>query len=117
MLKGIIVLLFFQLCGETLVALLHSPIPGPVAGMLLLWLALAIKGGPSKEVDEVSQGLIQYLSLFFLPAGVGLFFLPNSIQRYWPAVIAAMVAGTFVSMLFSGWLMKRLSGKNSSGSA
>lgn len=113
MLKGLIIILFFQLCGETLVALLHSPIPGPVAGMLLLWLALALKGGPSAEVDEVSGGLIRYLSLFFLPAGVGLFFLPDTIQRYWPAVLAAMVAGTFLSMLFSGWLIKRLSGNRS----
>lgn len=113
MLKGLIVILFFQLCGETLVALLHSPIPGPVAGMLLLWLALALKGGPSAEVDEASGGFIRYLSLFFLPAGVGLFFLPDTIQRYWPAVLAAMVAGTFLSMLFSGWLIKRLSGNRS----
>lgn len=109
MLKGLIVILFFQLCGETLVALLHSPIPGSVAGMLLLWLALVLKGGPSKEVDEVGSGLIRYLSLFFLPAGVGLFFLPPAVQQHWPAVLAAIVVGTFVSMLFSGWLIKRLS--------
>ncbi len=108
MLKGFIILLFFQLCGETLVALLHSPIPGPVAGMVLLWLVLLIKGGPTDDLGKTSQGLIQHLSLFFLPAGVGLFFLPASIQQYWPAVLAAMVAGTFISMLFSGWLAKRL---------
>lgn len=113
MLNGLIIIIFFQLCGEALVTLLHSPIPGPVAGMLLLWLALALRGGPSAELDEVSSGLIRYLSLFFLPAGVGLFFLPVSIQHYWPAVLAAMVAGTFVSMLFSGWLIKRLSGNRS----
>lgn len=113
MLKGLTVIIFFQLCGEALVAALHSPIPGPVAGMLLLWLGLALRGGPSAELDEVGSGLIRYLSLFFLPAGVGLFFLPDAIQRYWPAVLAAMVVGTFVSMLFSGWLIKCLSGNRS----
>ncbi|GAB3104529.1 CidA/LrgA family protein [Aestuariicella hydrocarbonica] len=111
MLKALIALLFFQLCGETLVSVLHSPIPGPVAGMLLLWIALAIKGGPSKDLDQVSHTLIQYLSLFFLPAGVGLFFLPASVQQYWPAILAAMLVGTLASMLFSGFLMKRLSAK------
>ncbi len=114
MLKGLIVLLLFQLCGETLVRLTDTPIPGPVIGMLLLWLALFIKNGPSDDLSSTSQSMIQNLSLFFLPAGVGLFFLPASIQQYWLAVAAAMVAGTFVSMLFSGWLVKRLAGKGGS---
>ena len=108
MLKGLIVLLLFQLCGETVVALTDTPIPGPVIGMLLLWIALALKNGPSEDLSKTSQAMIQNLSLFFLPAGVGLFFLPPSIQQYWPAVAAAMIAGTFVAMLFSGWLIKRL---------
>lgn len=108
MLKGLIVLLLFQLSGEALVALTGTPIPGPVIGMLLLWLGLCVKGGPSADVSNTSQAMIQNLSLFFLPAGVGLFFLPASIQKYWPAVAAAMIAGTFISMLFSGWLVKRL---------
>lgn len=112
MLKGLIVLLLFQLCGETLAAALNSPVPGPVIGMLLLWATLHFKGGPSSELSHTSQAFIQYLSLFFLPAGVGLFFLPQHIQQYWPAVVAAMVAGTFISMLFSGWLIKRLAGKS-----
>ncbi|MBR9912179.1 MAG: CidA/LrgA family protein [Gammaproteobacteria bacterium] len=108
MLKGVIVILLFQLLGETLVALLQSPVPGPVAGMILLWLGLAIKGGPSKDLSVVSHNLIQYLSLFFLPAGVGLFFLPPELHQYLPALISAMVAGTLVAMLLSGWLLKSL---------
>ena len=108
MLQGIIVLLLFQLLGETLVTLTHSPIPGPVAGMLLLWLGLHLKRGPTPELQRTAQTLVQYLSLFFLPAGVGLFFLPPEIQRHWAAVIAAMVCGTFITMLLSAWLIKRL---------
>ncbi len=114
MLKGVIILLAFQLCGEALVALTGTPVPGPVIGMLLLWLALGLKGGPTPELSNTSQALIQNLSLFFLPAGVGLFFLPSHIQHYWPAVAAAMIGGTFLAMLFSGWMVKRLAGKASS---
>ena len=109
MLKGITIILLFQLLGEALVALLNSPVPGGVAGMLMLLVGLAIKGGPSTELNTVSQNLIQHLSLFFLPAGVGLFFLPADIRQYWPAVAAAMVAGTFISMIMTGWLAKQLS--------
>lgn len=112
MLKAFTILLLFQLLGETLVGLTGIPIPGPVIGMLLLWIALHIKNGASSELSQLSQNLISHLSLLFLPAGVGLFFLPASIQQYWPAVLGAMVLGTFVSMLFTGGLAKALSGRN-----
>jgi holin-like protein len=108
MLKAFIILLLFQLLGESIVSLADLLIPGPVIGMLLLWMALLIKNGASPELSNLSHSLIKHLSLLFLPAGVGLFFLPPAIQQYWPAVLAAMVGGTFVSMLFSGWLLQRI---------
>jgi len=106
MLQGLIVLLLFQLSGEALVALLGLPVPGTVIGMLLLWLGLHLKGEPSDGLRKTSMQLIQHLSLLFLPAGVGLFFLPPHIQQYWPAMLGAIVVATFISMLFSGWLLK-----------
>lgn len=111
MLKAFIILLLFQLLGESIVSLADLLIPGPVIGMLLLWMALLIKNGASSELSNLSHNLIKHLSLLFLPAGVGLFFLPPAIQQYWPAVLAAMVGGTFVSMLFSGWLLQRITNK------
>lgn len=108
MLQGFIILLLFQLLGEAIVTLTHSPVPGPVIGMLLLWLGLHIKRGPSSALSQSSHQFIQYLSLLFLPAGVGLFFLPAHIQQHWPAIAGAMVIGTLVSLLFSGWLIKNL---------
>jgi holin-like protein len=113
MLKAFIILLLFQLLGETVVGLADLPIPGPVVGMLLLWVGLLIKNGASSELSNLSHTLIKHLSLLFLPAGVGLFFLPPAIQQYWPAVLAAMIGGTFISMLFSGWLLQRLTTKAS----
>lgn len=108
MLKAFTTLLLFQLLGETLVGLTGILIPGPVIGMLLLWIALHIKNGASNELSQLSQNLISHLSLLFLPAGVGLFFLPPAIQQYWPAVLGAMVIGTFVSMIATGGLAKAL---------
>ena len=106
MLTALIILLLFQLLGETIVGLAGLPIPGPVIGMLLLWFGLHLKNGASSDLSNLSQSLIRYLSLLFLPAGVGLFFLPPEIQRYWPAVLGAMVAGTFISMLLSAAFLK-----------
>ena len=40
MLAAFAVLLLFQCLGEAVVFVLHLPLPGPVAGMLLLMVAL-----------------------------------------------------------------------------
>jgi holin-like protein len=66
-----LILLVFQLIGEVLAQLFALPVPGPVIGMALLFVALALRGGPSVELRDTAQNLLQHLSLLFVPAGVG----------------------------------------------
>ncbi|MDO7673899.1 MAG: CidA/LrgA family protein [Reinekea forsetii] len=65
-------LLLFWLLGSALVAVLAWPIPGSVVGLLGLWLALVINGGVPDWLKKPSSLLIRYLTLLFVPAGVGL---------------------------------------------
>ncbi|MBL8489801.1 MAG: CidA/LrgA family protein [Rhodocyclaceae bacterium] len=46
MIAAITLLLLFQLAGEAIALYLALPVPGPVIGMALLFLALALRGGP-----------------------------------------------------------------------
>ena len=69
---GMTVLLVFQLLGEVGVRSLDIPVPGPVAGMLLLLLALIVRRGVPLALDRSASGLLSHLSLLFVPAGVGL---------------------------------------------
>lgn len=72
MLEGFAVLLLFQLIGELITRLSDVPVPGPVLGMtLLLFVALLLKKVPA-GVRSASEGLLRYLPLLFVPAGVGL---------------------------------------------
>lgn len=72
MLEGFAVLLLFQLIGELITRLSGIPVPGPVLGMaLLLFAVLLLKKVPS-GVRTASEGLLRYLPLLFVPAGVGL---------------------------------------------
>ncbi len=114
MLQGFAFLILFKLLGEALVSLAGLPIPGPVIGMLLLFLWLQLRGGASAPLHQASHQLIQNMGLLFLPAGVGLFFLPASLQREWPAILGAILGGTLISMLFTAWLI-RLLGQRKSG--
>jgi holin-like protein len=71
-LVGIFVLIAFWLAGSALVEWLNWPIPGSVVGLLFLWVALVINRGVPDWLKQPSSLLIRYLTLLFVPAGVGL---------------------------------------------
>ena len=60
-----------QLIGEFAVSTANIPFPGPVAGMILLFIFLSIKGSIPEALGDVSSALLNNLSLMFVPAGVG----------------------------------------------
>lgn len=79
MIAALAALLGCQLAGEILVRAFFLPLPGPVAGLGLLFAALAIRGrraGPDAEpvpdgIGRVADALLANLSLLFIPAAVG----------------------------------------------
>lgn len=109
MIKGLLILLVFQCMGEVIKALTQVFLPAPVIGMLLLFLALSLRGqSVPMPLGEASQQLIRFLPLMFLPPAIGIFFLGSQFNDQWPAIIGAIVIGSFLSLLFSAVLMKYL---------
>ncbi len=116
MLAGFLTLVLCQFAGEVLVTWLGWPVPGPVAGMLLLFVLLLLRGlvaGHSvpAPLEQVSGGLIQYLSLFFLPAGIGIFFLPDGFAGQWLPLALVIVPGTLLALLATALLLQAMLGK------
>lgn len=72
LLAGIAALLAFQLVGELLVRLTGLPVPGPVLGMALLLAGMLLLKRVPDSLRQASEGLLRYLPLLFVPAGVGL---------------------------------------------
>lgn len=72
LLLGLFVLIAFWLAGSALVEWLGWPIPGSVVGLLGLWVALVLNRGVPDWLKQPSSLLIRYLTLLFVPAGVGL---------------------------------------------
>jgi len=72
LINAITLLLIYQLAGEVSVRLLGLPVPGPVVGMVMLFITLMIRGQMVKAVEPASSALLGHLSLLFVPAGVGL---------------------------------------------
>ena len=77
MLKSLFIIFLIQLIGEAIQKFFEINIPGPVIGLilLLLFFIFFLKSSSSKEIkkqiSETSHQIINYLSLLFVPIGVG----------------------------------------------
>ena len=98
MLAGLTWLLVFQCLGEVIVRLVGLPVPGPVVGMLLLFVALRTREKVPAAIDGAATGLLQHLSLLFVPAGVGVMLHFGRLADEWPAIVAALVLSTVLAI-------------------
>lgn len=114
MLGYLTVIFCCQLAGELLVASLGLPIPGPVAGMLLLMIGLVVRGSIPNELGDVGDFLLGHLSLLFVPAGVGVMLHVNLLGRDWVPLTIALVASTVLTVVVTALVMQWLSRSGSS---
>jgi len=118
MLGALTILLVYQLIGEMLVLYFGLPIPGPVVGMLLLFAALCVRGTVSNGLRDTANGILQHLSLLFVPAGTGIVVHFSRVSGEWPAILAALAVSTAlciaVTALVMQWLI-RLRGGHAAG--
>ena len=111
MLESLAVLLFCQLIGELIVLFLDVPIPGPVVGMLLLFLGLMIRGEIPEPLSQTANGLLEQLSLLFVPAGVGVMTHLTLLGNQWLPLSASLIVSTLLTIAVTGLLMQKLVGK------
>ncbi len=108
MLKPIFILLLFQLAGEALRAVTHLKVPGPVLGMVLLaaWYILR-RRDPEPELEHLADGLLGWLGLLFVPAGVGIIANLALLRTAWLPISVALLGSTFITLLTTAWIMHR----------
>lgn len=106
MLNGFLVLLVCQFLGELAVMATGMPVPGPVIGMLLLLLLLAVLKKAPTDIRIVSEGLLRYLAFLYVPAGVGLMVHAQLLADYWFPLIIALMVSTFLALLLTAAVFK-----------
>ena len=111
MLAALSQLLLFQLAGEVIARGLDLPVPGPVLGMLFLFLALAWRGGASAELQNTSQGLLQHLSLLFVPAGTGIIVHLNRVADEWLPLLLSLLISTAATLAVTALVMRLALGR------
>ncbi|MGV3629100.1 MAG: CidA/LrgA family protein [Betaproteobacteria bacterium] len=116
MLGALTVLLVFQLIGEVLVQFAGLPIPGPVIGLLLLFLSLCVRGSLAVPLRDTANGILQHLSLLFVPAGVGVMVHFSRVSGEWLPILAATIISTALAIGVSALVMQALMRGRSGGS-
>lgn len=115
MIAGITWLVAFQLLGEVLVRVTGLTVPGPVAGMLLLFCFLRLRrydaGG---SIARAGTALLRHLQLLFVPAGVGVVAYLGVIGDDLLPIVAALLVSWLVALAVVGWTavgLERLLGR------
>ncbi len=98
-------LLACQLAGEVITRLLRLPVPGPVVGMVILFCGLVVRGHVPEDLGAVTNGLLQNLSLLFVPAGVGIMLHAHLLVEHWLALTTALLLSAALTMAVTGLMM------------
>ena len=109
MLPGLTVLLLCQLTGEVLVRLLKLPLPGPVVGMVILFLGLVVRGRVPPALDLTVKAILSNFALLFIPASVGVMVHLGAIWTEALPITAAILGSTILTIVITGRLMQALS--------
>lgn len=107
----ITILLVYQLIGEIIVRYFSWSIPGPVFGMLLLFLSLLFWGGGKAydELEDKVSAFLMHLSLLFVPAGVGVMSYTRLIGHEWKTIVTTLVCSALLTLIGSAVIMKSVS--------
>jgi holin-like protein len=108
MIASLSLILLCQLAGEVIVRGIGVPMPGPVVGLMLLFLLLLardrfaiLRRGPLQGdgVESVSRGLLANLSLLFVPAGVGVVQKLDLLAERGVAILLVLAVSVIATLL------------------
>jgi len=103
------ILLFFLYLGKGLQFITHLPIPGSIFGLLLLFFGLNLRLIPVDFVLPTGSFLLNYITLFFVPVGVGLLQYTELLSTHWLTIVVSSVVSTIATLISVGWLFQRFS--------
>ncbi|OWY38445.1 CidA/LrgA family protein [Xenophilus sp. AP218F] len=106
MLELLLCLLGLQLAGEWLARALDWPVPGPVAGMVLLFAALWLRRGVPEMLKRETPRFLGHMSLLFIPAGGALLAYGDLLGRQGWQLLFTLLASSVATLLATGGLLR-----------
>lgn len=107
-----LIILGIYLLGELLSSLLKLPIPGNILGMVILFILLCTKVIKVDNISTVTNFLLNHLSFFFIPAGVGLMTSLGIIRSTWWQLLIVCLLTTIIIIGVTGIIVQAISKKS-----
>lgn len=112
MLRGLLILFFFQFLGECLSQGFALPVPGGVIGMVLLFAALIVRGRVPRDLDSSAPHLLKPLALYFVPASVGVMTMGPLLAQEGVRIVVVLLLATVLPLVVCAygldyWLARR----------
>jgi holin-like protein len=117
MIRGLAILLVFQSLGEITSRILAGAVPGPVIGLLLLLGFLVIRSNIPASISVAADGLLAHLSIFFIPAAVGVMLYASALATSGAAWVLAIVLSTTAAISVTALVLRALSPRTGSEGA
>tara|TARA_B110000090_G_scaffold186630_1_gene215515 strand:- start:215 stop:595 length:381 start_codon:yes stop_codon:yes gene_type:complete len=115
MLRSLFIIFFYQLLGEVIQKIFEINIPGPVIGLILLLLSfiffskkLTQSKKIIKEISVTSNQIINYLSLLFVPIGVGVVMHIDYLGDNLFKIFSIIIIGTLATLVFTAFVMEKI---------
>jgi holin-like protein len=111
MLQSFTIILLHLAIGELISHVLKIPIPGNIFGMLLLFLSLLKGFVKPTQVQPAVDFLTKNMSLFFVPAGVGLILYGALLKENLGVILISSVVSTLLVLAVVGILHQKFETK------
>ena len=119
MLKSIFIIFLFQLIGESAQKYFELTVPGPVFGLILLLMSfILLKNNKNlfvnKVKNEISSTAIHisnYLSLLFVPIGVGVVMHLSYLEKNYIEVLGVIFFSTILTIGFTALVMEAINNR------
>lgn len=106
--RSAVILLAFLSLGKWLQQVSALPVPGSILGLILLFTALSLRLIPLAYLLPTGNLLLYYITLFFVPVGVGLLQYSALLSEHWLTIVIASGVSTVAVLLSVGWCYQRL---------
>lgn len=119
MLRAIFIIFSFQLLGEAIKKFFEMRIPGPVIGLILLLTVLIFLKrfkttailNLKDDVISTSNYILNYLSLLFVPIGVGVVMHLSYLENNLFKVLIIVFISTILTIGLTAFLMEKINNK------
>lgn len=98
----VVILYAFSMLGNFLQTILHLPISGSIIGLFLLLGALSLNIIPVQAIKHGSEFLLLFLTLFFVPATIGIMNYPSLFSVQGALVVLVVILSTIITMVVVG---------------